>query len=100
MLNSCKMGAGVRKMAVERNADRVIQVRDVNIGGNIRKYRERAGYKQTELVRKLQIAGVDLSVFSYNRIEKGTQNPTVSLLLALCPLLQCDMNALFETGRD
>ena len=42
-------------MTVERNADRVIQVRDVNIGRNIRKYRERAGYKQTELVRKLQI---------------------------------------------
>ena len=82
-------------MEGRRSADRVIQVRDASIGGNIRKYRLQAGYKQTELVRKLQISGVDISVFSYNRIEHGTQNPTVSLLLTLCVLLRCDMNDLF-----
>ena len=81
-----------------RRADRVIQARDASIGEHIRKYRLRAGYKQTELVRKLQIAGVDISVFSYNRVERGTQNPTVSLLLTLCSLLHCDMNDLFGVG--
>ncbi len=74
----------------------VIQVGDVNIGDNIRKYRKEAGYKQIDLVAKLQVSGIDISVYSYNRIEKGTQNPTVSLLLSLCKILNCDMNALFE----
>lgn len=80
--------------------DRVIQVHDVNIGENIRRFRERSGFSQAALVRKLQIAGVDISVYSYNRIEKGTQNPTVSLLLTLCPLLRCDMNDLFGLTKS
>ncbi len=83
-------------MSDERKADRVIQVKDINIGKNIRKYREDAGLMQTELVKRLQISGIDISIYSYNRIEKGTQNPPVSLLKALCELFECDMNALFE----
>lgn len=80
--------------------DRVIQVHDVNIGENIRRFRERSGFSQAALVRRLQIAGVDISVYSYNRIEKGTQNPTVSLLLTLCALLRCDMNDLFGLTKS
>ncbi|MBQ6119030.1 MAG: helix-turn-helix transcriptional regulator [Clostridia bacterium] len=80
--------------------DRVIQVHDVNIGENIRRFRERSGFSQAALVRRLQIAGVDISVYSYNRIEKGTQNPTVSLLLTLCELLRCDMNDLFGLTKS
>ena len=82
------------------SVNRVIQVNDINIGANIRKFRERAGLKQAETVRKLQIAGIDISVFSYNRIEKGTQNPTVSCLLTLCSLFNCDMNDLFGMTRE
>ena len=86
-------------MKDKRGADRVIQVRDTSIGANIRRYRLKAGYRQTELVRKLQIAGIDISIFSYNRIEHGTQNPTVSFLFALCTLLHCDMNDLFGVEK-
>lgn len=75
--------------------NRIIQVKDINIGDNIRKYRKQAGYKQIDMVTRLQLAGYDISTFSYNRIEKGTQNPTVSLLLHLCSILSCDMNELF-----
>ena len=82
-------------MKDSNSIDRVIQVGDVNIGSNIRKFREKAGIKQVDMIAKLQVEGIDISVFSYNRIEKGTQNPTVSLLLTLCSLLHCDMNDLF-----
>lgn len=81
------------------NEKRIIQVGDINIGNNIRKYRERAGYKQTEIVKQLQLHGYDISPYSYNRIEKGTQNPTVSLLILLCTMFSCDMNALFELSE-
>ena len=82
-------------MKDSHSVDRVIQINDVNIGSNLKRLRERAGFKQAELVRKIQLSGIDISVFSYNRIEKGTQNPTVSLLLLLCTLFKCDMNAIF-----
>ena len=80
--------------------DRVVQVKDVNIGENIRKLRKERGMRQTEVVIALQLVGIDISVFSYNRIEKGTQNPTVSFLLALCPLFECDMNQIFALSTD
>ena len=81
---------------MERKSDRIIQVNDINIGSNIRSLRTAAGLKQTEIVGKLQVLGIDISVYSYNRIEKGTQNPTVSFLYAICDLLQCDMNTIFS----
>lgn len=77
------------------NENRIIQVQDRSIGENIKKLREKSGYKQTTLVRKLQLLGYDISIYSYNRIEKGVQNPTVSLLFMLCRLFSCDMNDIF-----
>lgn len=82
-------------MKDDKSIDRVIQVKDINIGHNIKMLREKAGLKQTDIVKKLQLNGIDISVFSYNRIEKGTQNPTVSFLLSICNILCCDMNDLF-----
>ena len=57
--------------------------------------REGKKIKQTDMVKKLQLLGVDISTFSYNRIEKGTQNPTVSFLLTCCKIFECDINAIF-----
>ena len=74
---------------------KVIQVKDKNIGSSIRKIREAQKIKQTDVVKQLQLRGVDISIYSYNRIEKGTQNPTVSCLLGLCDVLKCDMNEIF-----
>lgn len=83
-------------MSDKRHSDRIIQVKDIHIGSNIRKLRQISGLKQTDLVKKLQVEGIDISTYSYNRIEKGTQNPTVSLLLTLCKILNCDMNEIFS----
>ena len=74
---------------------RVIQIKDKNIGCSIRKIRETQKIRQTDIVKQLQLRGVDISIYSYNRIEKGTQNPTVSCLLGLCDILKCDMNQIF-----
>ncbi|MEE0424478.1 MAG: helix-turn-helix transcriptional regulator [Blautia sp.] len=76
--------------------DRIIQVKDINIGKNISVLRKAMKIKQTDMVARLQIYGLDISIYSYNRIEKGTQNPTVSFLLACCQILNCDVNTLFD----
>lgn len=83
-------------MKNQDSIDRIIQVNDINIGANIAKLRKSLKIKQTEMVAKLQINGLDISVYSYNRIEKGTQNPTVSFLYACCHILNCDMNTIFN----
>lgn len=65
----------------------------IHIGDNIALLRKE---KQIDMVAKLQLAGVAISIYSYNRIEKDTQNPTTSLLYACCDILHCDMNQLFN----
>lgn len=51
---------------------------------------------QENIVTTLQLKGLDISIYSYTHIEKGTQNPTFSLLFALCNILNCDMNTVFN----
>lgn len=74
---------------------RVIQIGDKNIGEAIRELRSAKELKQTQVVEQLQLRGVDISIFTYNRIEKGKQNPTVAYLLGICEVLDCDMNDIF-----
>lgn len=83
-------------MKNEESVDRIIQVNNIDIGKNIAKLRKAMNIKQTDMVAKLQTNGVDISIYSYNRIEKGTQNPTVLLLYACCHILDCDMNRIFD----
>ena len=71
-------------MKNEQSIDRVIQVHDIDIGTNIAKLRKSMKIKQNDMVARLQINGIDISIYSYNRIEKGTQNPTVSFLYVCC----------------
>ena len=80
----------------EESIDRIIQVNNIDIGRNIAKMRKAMNIKQTEMVARLQTNGVDISIYSYNRIEKGTQNPTVLFLYACCRILDCDMNTIFD----
>lgn len=82
-------------MKNEKSVDRVIQVNNINIGNNIAELRKIKKIKQTEMVAKLQVMDVDISIYSYNRVEKGTQNPTISFLFACCKILECDMNTIF-----
>lgn len=79
---------------------RVIQIRDKNIGAHIRCIREGQEMRQTDLVKQLQLNGVDISIYTYNRIEKGVQNPTVSFLLGVCEILKCDMNEIFGISNS
>lgn len=83
-------------MKNNKSVDRIIQIDSVNIGKNIARLRKRKNMKQTDMVAKLQTRGVDISIYSYNRIEKGTQNPTVLFLHVCCNILDCDMNAIFN----
>lgn len=79
-----------------KSIDRIIQVNNINIGKNIAKMRKAMNIKQTDMVAKLQTNGVDISIYSYNKIEKGTQNPTVLFLYGCCRILNCDMNTIFD----
>ncbi len=83
-------------MKNDNSINRIIQVNDINIGENIAKLRKSMNIKQVDMIAKLQVIGIDISIYSYNRIEKGTQNPTISFLFGCCQILNCDMNTIFD----
>ena len=87
-------------MKDHKSINRVIQVQDINIGKNLASLRKLSKIKQIDMTVKLQLLGIDISIYSYNRIEKGTQNPTVSLLFACCHIFSCDMNKIFDYNTE
>ena len=87
-------------MKNKNSIDRIIQVNDTNIGNNIAALRKSLNIKQTDMIARLQTDGIDISIYSYNRIEKGSQNPTVSFLYACCRILNCVMNTIFNFHCD
>lgn len=52
----------------------------IDIGGNIRRIRLEAGIGQAELVRMLQLHGVDMTRETLVKIERGIQHITGSQL--------------------
>lgn len=80
-----------------KKSDKIIQVGDIDIGRNIKKLREERNLTQTEVLIRLQLMGIEISVYSFSKIENNRQNPTVSLLSALTQILKCDYNAFFQT---
>lgn len=84
-----------------KNESRVIQIDDVDIGKNLKKLRRSKGLKQKDVIARLQLLGIEISTYSYSRIENGKQNPTVSLLKGLTEIYGCDYNKFFgESTRN
>ena len=62
--------------------------REKNIFGNkIRETRIALGYKQTDMIRELDIRGVSTTPSTYNRWEKGEYLPNCYQTLALLDIL-------------
>lgn len=66
------------------------------VGTNIKKLRLRRNLRNADIVAKLQLEGVEITTSTYSKVESGTNNPSVDLLIALTDILQCDYNAFFE----
>ncbi|MDE6639904.1 MAG: helix-turn-helix domain-containing protein [Acetatifactor sp.] len=66
------------------------------VGTNIKKLRLKRNLRNADIVAKLQLEGVEITSSTYSKVENGTNNPSVDLLIALTDILQCDFNAFFS----
>ena len=73
-----------------RNDDHVV------IGTNIKRIREMKKIKGVELIKDVNLLGVDLNTFSLSKIEAGTQHITVSQLKAIAQVLCCSYDDLLK----
>ena len=69
---------------------------DISIGAKIRKIRARQKIGQTELVRLLQLEGVEMTRETLVKIERGTQHIRASQLRGIRDALHTTYDALLE----
>ncbi len=69
---------------------------EIAIGKNIRKIRLQQGLGQTELVRILQLQGVDMTRETFVKIERGIQHIQATQLRAIRDALKTSYDALLE----
>lgn len=67
---------------------------DIRIGDNIRKIRQQQGIGQTELVRLLQLEGVEMTRETLVKIECGNQHIRASQLRGIRDALHTSYDAL------
>lgn len=67
---------------------------DIRIGDNIRKIRQQHKIGQTELVRLLQLEGVEMTRETLVKIERGTQHIRASQLRGIRDALHTTYDAL------
>lgn len=68
----------------------------IRIGENIRHLRLERGLGQTEMARKLQLAGVEMTRETLVKIERGTQHITASQLRGIRDLLGTTYDILLK----
>lgn len=67
------------------------------IGSNIKRIRMQQKLKPRDLVREVQLKGVDINVFSLSKIEANTQHIRASQFRAIAEILHVDGMELLKT---
>lgn len=73
-----------------------IKQEGINIGGNIRRIRKEKGIGQTELVRMLQLANIDMTREALVKIERGIQHITGTQLRGIRDCLNTSYDELLK----
>ena len=72
---------------------------DIPLGANIRAIRTAQGIRQTELVRLLQLGGVEMTRETLVKIERGTQHIRASQLRGIRDVLHTTYDALLAEAE-
>lgn len=77
------------------------KVRNSNIlGDNIARLRAKSGLPQSQVVRNLQLFGIDMSRSYYSHIEIGRLNVAPEVLAALKRIFECEYDDFFVGVED
>lgn len=73
--------------------------RDLNMGANLRRLRDKADVSQEKLCAELQRRGCDIGRTTYAKYESGELNIKVSVIIELKKIYNCEYDEFFE-GLD
>lgn len=77
-------------------AEQKIKQDAIFIGGNIRRIRKQKKLKQTDMVKQLQLMGVDMTRESLVKIERGIQHVYATQLRAIRDILETTYDQLLK----
>ena len=77
-------------------AEQKIKQDGICIGSNIKRMRKEKKIKQTEIVRQMQLMGVDITRESLVKIERGIQHIYASQLRAIKDILDTSYDELIK----
>lgn len=77
-------------------SEQKIKQDNISIGKNIRDIRKAKGIKQIDVVRKMQLMGVDITRESYVKIERGIQHIYATQLKAIKEILDTSYDELLK----
>ena len=69
--------------------------RDLNMGANLRKLRDKSGLSQEKLCAELQRKGCDIGRTTYAKYENGELNIRASVIVALKEIYNCSYDDFF-----
>lgn len=69
---------------------------NLSLGTKFKSYRQKIGYTQMDVVRKMNLYGSDISESTYSKIEQGVRNIYVSDLIILKLVLGFTYDDLFS----
>lgn len=72
----------------------------IPIGKNIRKIRKSKGIGQTELVRKLQLLGIEMTRETFVKIERGVQHIQARQLQGIKNVLETSYDELLAPADE
>ena len=73
--------------------------RDLTMGANLRRLRDKADISQEKLCAELQRRGCDIGRTTYAKYESGELNIKVSVIIELKKIYNCEYDEFFE-GLD
>ncbi|MBQ1234941.1 MAG: helix-turn-helix transcriptional regulator [Oscillospiraceae bacterium] len=68
----------------------------IAIGSNIKRIRLQKGIKAAQLIRQVNLLGIDLNTFSLSKIEADTQHIKASQFKAIMKVLDCSAEELLK----
>ena len=68
----------------------------IRIGSNIKRIRKEKKIKAVDLIREVNLRGVELNTFSLSKIEANTQHVKASQFKAIMEILDCDVMDLLR----
>lgn len=69
--------------------------RDLNLGDNLRRLRDKSGLSQEKLCAELQLRGCDIGRSTYAKYEAGQLNVKASVIVNLKKIYKCSYDDFF-----